>query len=214
MWRGIYITSPRRSRITHDKREDPLATFFPPCRKRIAPEIRCHVTCGRFTTAIPNTSPLYCAPIHLRRLPHSYATWRTIYLDHIIVKNHHPYIVPSLEDVFHVTCGNSLWIGRRGRLYDQLIYSSYNHGCNDKYLSRASVHYVEYVLGAESESWFPGGTRWGEGGAGWVRRAPRYGVYLWSDTSSLTSRRADNPRLRQTPCVASHLIAARAIHHV
>jgi len=40
-----------RSPITPDEREDPPAAFFslPLRRKRIAPEIRCHVTRGRFT---------------------------------------------------------------------------------------------------------------------------------------------------------------------
>lgn len=62
-------------------------------------------------------------------------------------------------------------------------------------------------------SGFPGATL-DEGGTGWGGRTPNYGVYLWSDTSSLTSWCADNLRLRQTPCVASHLIAARTIDHV
>jgi len=148
-----------RSPITPDEREDPPAAFFslPLRRKRIAPEIRCHVTRGRFTRRDTGEH----VSIISRFYPFAEAFTRgtrRICLDRASSRR---MIVAGAD--FRVTRGKSLHLSR-----DR---SRFTH-------DRASVR-VEVEPEAEPLRDEPDG--------------PRYGVYLRSDTSSLTSQRADNP---------------------
>jgi len=157
-----------------------------------------------------NTSPLYNARHPFaRELPHVCPRFTIcVYLS--IAGRDRVYRsrgwISRVRNIFLSIDGN---VCSRWRWIDLLVL---RRDRGDKYLSRASVHHVECGVSLGFQVVRVGRRRMR---AGWARRASEiWCVYLRSDTSSLTSRHADNPRLRQTPCVASHLIAARAIHHV